>query len=509
MQQLTPDQLKSFLWEAANILRGKIDSSDYKHYILGLLFYKRLSDNFKEDYDQQVKDLGEAVASNPDIYQGSRFYIPEGSRWQDIRNTSVNIGEKINAVFAEVTRANTPRLDGLLDKIDFNDSARLSNEVVNSLVNHFSAQNLGSSVVSGDILGDAYEYMIAQFADDAGKKGGEFYTPVKIVELLVKVLDPQENESIHDPAVGSGGILVTAGRVLKEKGYDPTKLQMSGQENIYNTFILARMNMILHGYTDARIRKGDTFTQPQFTRKDGGLEQFDMVLANPPWNLKSWMHKATTVTDKNGKAKKKVVEIEDPYNRIKYGRPPASSADWAWIQHMYASLKPRGRMGIVMDNGVLFRGSKEKAARKAFVEMDVIDTIVGLPSNLFANTGSPGCLVFISKRKQEERKGKILFIDASKDYQEGKAQNHLREEDVQKTLDTYHTYESIERYCTVADLEEIQENDFNLNISRYVDTTEPEEEVDIPEVLRALDKLEKEKAEIDQRLKGYLKELGW
>ena len=504
MQQLSPDQLKSFLWEAANILRGKIDSSDYKHYILGLLFYKRLSDNFKEDYDKQVKEVGEVVAKNPDMYKGSRFFIPDGSRWEDIRNTSVNIGEKINEVFAEVTRANTPRLDGLLDKIDFNDSARLSNEVVNSLVNHFSAQNLGSSVVSGDILGDAYEYMIAQFADDAGKKGGEFYTPVKIVELLVKVLDPHENESIHDPAVGSGGILVTAGRVLKEKGHDPTKLQMSGQENIYNTYILSRMNMILHGYTDARIRKGDTFTEPQFTTADGGLEQFDMVLANPPWNLKNWLHKTETV-----KGKKKVVQIEDPYNRIKYGRPPAGSADWAWIQHMYASLKPKGRMGIVMDNGVLFRGSKEKAARQAFVEMDVIDTVVGLPSNLFANTGSPGCLVFISKQKPKDRKGKILFVDGSKDYLEGKAQNHLREEDVQKTLATYHSFESVERYCTVANLDEIIENDYNLNISRYVDTTEPEVIVDIPEVLKELDQLEKEKAEIDQKLKGILQDLGY
>jgi type I restriction enzyme M protein len=504
MQKLESNELKSFLWEAANILRGKIDSSDYKHYILGLLFYKRLSDNFKEDYQQMVREVGETVADNKDLYEGSRFYIPKGSRWEDIQNTSVDIGGKINEVFKEVTRANTPRLDGLLDKIDFNDKARLSGEVVTSLVNHFSAQNLAKSVVDGDILGDAYEYLIAQFADDAGKKGGEFYTPVRIVELLVKVLDPQEGESIHDPAVGSGGILVTAGKLLKESGHDPTKLQMSGQENIYNTYILARMNMILHGYTDARIRKGDTFREPQFIRSDGGLEQFDMVLANPPWNLKNWMHKTETV-----KGKKKTVEIEDPYNRLKYGRPPASSADWAWIQHMYAALKPKGRMGIVMDNGVLFRGSKEKAARKAFVEMDVIDTVVGLPSNLFANTGSPGCLVFIDKNKPDSRKNKILFIDASKDYLEGKAQNHLRPQDVEKTLNTYHEFSSKERYCTVADLKEIKENDYNLNISRYVDTTEPEEEVVIPKVLKSLDQLEKEKAEIDQKLKGYLKELGW
>ena len=504
MQQLTKEQLKSFLWEGANILRGKIDSGDFKHYILGLLFYKRLSDNFKEDYDQMVAEHGATTADIKELYEGSRFYIPPGSRWEDIRSTSVNPGAKINAVFQEVTRSNTPRLDGLLDKIDYNDKDRLSDEVINDLINHFSSEFLGSTRVSGDLLGDAYEYMIAQFADDAGKSGGEFYTPVKIVELLVKVLDPKENESIHDPAVGSGGMLVTAGRVLKEKGYDPTKLKMSGQENIYNTYILSRMNMILHGYTDARIRKGDTFLEPQFTRPDGGLEQFDMVLANPPWNLKNWLHKTETI-----KGKKKNVEIEDRYNRLKYGRPPASTADWAWIQHMYASLTPKGRMGIVMDNGVLFRGSKEKVARKAFVDMDVIDTVVGLPSNLFANTGSPGCLVFLDKDKPKARKGKILFIDGSKDYLEEKAQNHLREEDVQKCLDTYHTYKSVERYCTVADLAEIQENDYNLNISRYVDTTEPEVIVDIPEVLNELKQLETEKNGIDKKLKGYLKELGW
>lgn len=503
--KLSPQQLKSFLWDAANILRGKIDSGDFKHYILGLLFYKRLSDCFDEDYEAYVKKLGIEIAQTKELYTGDKFFFPKGCHWSDIQNTSVNKGQKINEVFVEVTRANAPRLDGILDKIDFNDKDRLSDAAVNSLVNHFSTQFLGRKRVTGDMLGDAYEYLIAQFADDAGKKGGEFYTPHKVVELLINILQPHETESIYDPACGSGGMLVTAGDYLKAQGGDPSRLFMYGQEQVYNTYTLARMNMILHGYHDAKIERGDTFREPKFVEGDDkSLKQFDIVLANPPWNLKSWMHHTETV-----KGKKKTVEEKDVYNRLIYGRPPASSGDWAWIQHMYASLKPEGRMGIVMDNGVLFRGSKEKKVRKAFIEMDVVDAVIGLPSNLFTNTGSPGCLLIFHKNKPAGKKGKVLFIDASKDYLEGKAQNFLRKEDIQKTLNAYETYETVERYCTVAELEEIEENDFNLNISRYVDTTEPEEPVDIPEVLNKLKELEAKRSETGQQLQDYLNELGY
>ena len=503
-QTITSQELKTYLWEAANILRGKIDSGDFKHYILGLLFYKRLSDVFDDDYAAYVEKVGEETAQLKDLYTGDKFYFSQGNRWEDILNTSQNKGAKINDAFKEITKDNQPRLDGILDKIDFNDKDRLSDEAVNDLINHFSTLSLGRDKVTGDMLGDAYEYLIAQFADDAGKKGGEFYTPHTVVELLIKILKPKETESIYDPACGSGGMLITAGDYLRAQGYDPTKLFMYGQENIYNTYTLARMNMILHGYMDAKVEKGDTFREPKFTEADGSLQQFDIVLANPPWNLKNWLHKVTTV---NGK--KKVVEEEDPYSRLKYGRPPAGSGDWAWVQHMYASLKKKGRMGIVMDNGVLFRGSKEKKARQAFIELDVIDTVVGLPANLFANTGSPGCLLFLNKNKPKKRKGTVLFIDASKDYLEGKAQNHLREEDITKTLNTYKAYDTIERYCTVADLEEIKENDYNLNISRYVDTTEPEVIVDIQAVLKDINDLESKRGKTDKQLNIYLKELGY
>ena len=502
MSKITKQQLQSFLWESANILRGKIDSGDFKHYILGLLFYKRLSDVFDEEFEKLKEQVGEELAGNKNLY-ADVFFIPVGCHWNDILSTSTNIGAKINEVFSEVTRANAPRLDGILDKIDFNDKDKLSDAAMSDLVNHFNIHKLGNEFITGDMLGDAYEYLIAQFADDAGKKGGEFYTPHQIVELLVEILQPQEGQSIYDPACGSGGILVTAAQYIKKQGQDAQKVFLFGQESVYATFILAKMNMILHGFNDAKVERGDTFMEPKHL-VNGGLMKFDNVMANPPWNLDDWMHNTQTV---NGKKKK--VDIEDPFNRLIYGRPNASSADWAWIQHMYASLTPKGRIAVVMDNGVLFRGKKEAKVRQAFLELDVIDAVIGLPGNLFANTGSPGCILIIDKNKPANRKGKVLFVDASNDYLEGKAQNYLRDEDITKTLGTYTNYSTKERYCSVCDLEEIKENDYNLNISRYVDTTEPEVPVIIEEVMDGLKDLETQRALTNSKLSNYLKELGY
>ena len=502
MSKITKQQLQSYLWESANILRGKIDSGDFKHYILGLLFYKRLSDVFDEEFEKLKEQVGEELALEKHLY-ADVFYIPLGCHWNDILSTSTNIGSKINEVFAKVTTANSPRLDGILDKIDFNDKDKLSDAAMNDLVNHFNIHKLGNEFITGDMLGDAYEYLIAQFADDAGKKGGEFYTPHQIVELLIEILQPKEGQSIYDPACGSGGILVTAAQYIKKQGQDAQKVFLYGQESVYATFILAKMNMILHGFNDAKVERGDTFMEPKHL-VNGGLMKFDNVIANPPWNLDDWMHTTQTV---NGKKKK--TEIEDPFNRLVYGRPPASTADWAWIQHMYASLTHKGRIGVVMDNGVLFRGSSEAKVRKAFLDLDVVDAVIGLPGNLFANTGSPGCILIIDKNKPANRKGKVLFVDASNDYLEGKAQNHLRDEDITKTLETYTDYKTVERYCSVCNLEEIKENDYNLNISRYVDTTEPEVPVIIEEVMDELKDLQLQREETNSKLSDYLKELGY
>ncbi len=485
------NELKAHLWESANILRGSIDSSDFKNYIFGLLFFKRLSDVFDEKHEEFKATVGEKLAKSKDLY--TSFYRPEGASWADILNTSTNIGEKINDVFTKITQANAPKLDGILDRIDFNDKDSLPDAALSRLVQHFNKMKLGNQNVSGDILGQAYEYLIEQFADDAGKKGGEFYTPAMVVKLLVMMLKPHELESIYDPCCGSAGMLIQAAKYLVDNGGNPTKLFMNGQEKNRNTYVIARMNMVLHGYENATIEHGDTFDNPKFLN-DGKLKQFDIVLANPPWNQSNWHHEKWTK--------------HDPYDRFTFGLPPKGSGDWAWLQLMYASLKKGGRMGIVLDNGVLFRGSSEGTIRQQFIEKDLIEAVIGLPGNLFYNTSSPGCLVIFNDNKPKNRQGKILVIDASKDFLEGKNQNHLREEDIEKTAKAFCAFETEERYCAVADLEEIKENDFNLNISRYVDTTEPEEPVDIPEVLVSLKQLEEERREIQGKVAGFLRELG-
>jgi type I restriction enzyme M protein len=487
---ITLQKLKSHLWESANILRGSIDSSDYKNYIFGLLFFKRLSDTFDEEYSKLVERVGESLAKNKDMY--TRFFRPDGCSWSEVLNTGTNIGEKINDAFSKITRANSPRLDGILDRIDFNDKESLPDATLSNLVQHFNKISLGNKNVSGDILGQAYEYLLEQFADDAGKKGGEFYTPAMVVELLVMMLKPHELESIYDPCCGSGGMLVHAAQYLQKHGQNPIKLFMYGQEKNRNTYVIARMNMFLHGYENAHIEHGDTFISPKHL-ENGQLKKFDIVLANPMWNQDNWHHEKW----KNG----------DPYNRFSFGLPAKGGGDWAWLQLMYNSLKQGGRMGIVMDNGVLFRGSSEGKIRKAFLKKDLIEAAIGLPKNLFYNTSSPGCLMLFNSDKPENRKDKVLFIDASKDYLEGKNQNYLRQEDIEKTTHAFDTFETVERYCTVADLEEIKENDFNLNISRYVDTTVPEEPVDIRKVLNNLEKLKGERIQIEDCLNDYLKEL--
>ena len=491
-KELTLQDLKSYLWQSANILRGSIDSGDFKNYILGMLFFKRLSDVYDEEYEELLRTVGPGLANKPDMHP--RFKRPADCSWKDILNTPVNIGEKINHVFSRVTLANAPRLDGILDRIDFADKTRLSDSALSNLVQHFNRHTLGNQDVSGDMLGQAYEYLIEQFADDAGKKGGEFYTPAMVTKLLVMMLKPRELESIYDPCCGSGGMLIQAAKYLVEHGGNPAKLFMYGQENNYNTYVIAKMNMVLHGYDDAHIEREDTFTNPKHT-ESGKLKQFDIVLANPPWNYPNWHHEKW----KNG----------DPYNRFTFGLPPKGAGDWAWLQLMYASLKPKERMGIVLDNGVLFRGNSEEAIRKKFLEEDLIEAVIGLPSSLFYNTGSAGCLVLFNANKPEERKSRVLFIDASKDYLEGKSQNFLRLEDIEKTAQAFDAFKTVERYCTVAGMDEIKENDFNLNISRYVDTTEPEEPIDVPEVISRLRSLHMERASVQDRLEELLKELDY
>ena len=495
MSKLTLEELESHLWESANILRGSIDSADYKNYIFGLLFLKRMNDVFMENREHIIEEYGEEVVDDPDFYTESKVFIPERARWSAIKEQTEDIGAAINKAFVVLEQENSV-LEGVLTTVDFNDKDRLPDSVLEKLIQHYTDLKLGNeNLEDADLLGRAYEYLIRQFADDAGKKGGEFYTPREVVQLLVRILDPQSGDRVYDPACGSGGMLIYSAEHIRKEDQDRMEnISLFGQERNLNTWSIAKMNMFLHDLYDAQIKRGDTFTEPLFLEDGGKLQQFDRVIANPMWN--------------QSYAKSDIKESQ-AYNRFNYGFPPKNSADWAWVQHMLASANRDGKVGVVLDNGVLFRSRSEGKIRKKVLKEDLIEAVIALPSNLFYNTSSPGCILMLNKNKPAERKNKVIFIYGEEDYEEGSNQNFLREKDLDKILDAYHNFEDIEKYCRVADMEEIERNDFNLNVPRYVDTTEEEEPVDVEEVLTELDQLEKERNEIESEMMSYLKELGY
>lgn len=486
---LTLQELESHLWESANILRGSIDSADYKQYIFGLLFLKRLNDVFEEERAQIQQEPG----GDPDAPVEYQFFVPERAQWSHLRSIVVNVGEAINKAF-EALEEHNHRLEGLLVSIDFNNKERLPDHVLLRLLEHFGRVQLGNKELpEPDMLGRAYEYLIAEFADDAGKKGGEFYTPRPVVRLLVQLLQPTEGMRIYDPTVGSGGMLIESVHYIERHGGNPRNVSLYGQEKNLNTWSIAKMNMLLHGLLDARIEKGDTIRDPQF-RDRGELMLFDRVIANPPFSLKNWGRE---------------VAEHDPYGRFHYGLPPKSYGDLAFVQHMVASLNVTGRLGVVMPHGVLFRGNSEQHIRQGLLEQNLIDAVIGLPPNLFYGTAIPASILIIQKSRPASHQDKVLFIDGSRDFQAGKNQNSLRPEDISKVVDAYTAYQDVEKYARVVPLDEIRQNDYNLNISRYVDTAQETEAVDIGAVIRELRALETERTKLEVKVYGYLKELGY
>lgn len=492
--KLTTERLERYLWSAADILRGSIDSSDYKGFIFGFLFLKRLSDRF----DEEVEALKGNPSANPEDPDEHDFFVPKRARWSEIQKVATNIGEALNKAAAELEEKNA-KLEGVLAGIDFNDERKLGDArnrdvVLGKLVQHFARLDLrNASLSEPDMLGRAYEYLIEKFADDAGKKGGEFYTPRMVVRLIVELLQPKEGMRICDPTCGSGGMLIECAHYLERHGQNPTNLSLFGQEKNLGTWAICKMNMLLHGLPDARIEKGDTIRDPKL-RDGDGLMPFDRVIANPPFSLDEWGRETAE---------------HDPYGRFEFGVPPKTKGDLAFVQHMVATANRTGMVGVVMPHGVLFRGAAEGEIRKGLLQRDFIEAVIGLPTNLFYGTGIPAAVLVFNKTKAASRKKKVLFIEASRGFKEGTAQNYLREEDVKQIATTFHAFKDVDKYARVAALEEIEKNDFNLNISRYVETAEAAEKVDVAHALAKLRELEKARGAAEARMNTYLKELGY
>lgn len=501
MTKLTSQELEKTLWEAATILRGELNAAVYKDYIFGLMFLKRMNDQFdserniqKEQFIEEgmVEEEVNNILEDASLYES--FFVPEPARWERLKNLSLNIGPELDKAFKAIEdEPRNSELIGVLTTANYNDKERVPDKKLSQLLLLFDKHNLASeNLANNDVLGDAYQYLIKMFADDGGTKGGEFYTPKEVVQLLTKILKPQEGDRIYDPTTGSGGMLVESLHYIKDNGGNSKNVSLFGQEINLGTWAICKMNMLFHNARGADIKKGDTIRDPKHL-EGGALKTFDKILANPPFSLKNWGIEEAQA---------------DQYHRFPYGIPPKSYGDLAFVSHMVASLNQKGKLGVVVPHGVLFRGGGEGSIRQGFLKDDLVESVIGLASNIFYGASIPAALMIINKNKPQERKGKVLFIDASAEFVKDGNKNRLREEDIQKITATFDSFEDVEKFATVVDLKTIEENDYNLNISRYVDTTEAEEEIDIEAVIIDIKELKTKYNETEQKLNGYLKELG-
>ena len=482
--------LSGHLWQAANILRGPVDAADFKTYIFPLLFFKRISDVYDDEYQSALDESGGDVeyAYFPENH---RFQIPENCHWRDIRALSTNIGHALQKAMRGIEQANPDTLHGIFGDAQWTNKDRLSDALLKDLIEHFSSLDLGNKHCRADVLGQAYEYLIKKFADLTNKKAGEFYTPRSVVALMVRILAPKAGETIYDPACGTGGMLLEALHHVKEHGGDENLMlgKLYGQEKNLTTSSIARMNLFLHAAEDFHIERGDTLRSPAFYAGDS-LATFDCVIANPPFSLEKWGEEAWS---------------NDPYGRNFAGLPPAKSGDFAWVQHMVMSMaRKTGRMAVVLPHGVLFRMSKEGQIRRKLLEMDILEAVIGLGQNIFYGTGLAPCVLVFRESKPKAHRQKVLFIDASKEFKTGRAQNELLPEHVDNIHRWYEDYQDVDGICRVVTLDEIRENDFNLNIPRYVEPVIEEESMSIDEAIANLKESLQEAYAAEDRLKELL-----
>lgn len=499
--QVTQQQINQAAWSACDTFRGVIDAANYKDYILVMLFLKYISDVWNDHLTQYRKRYGEDEIRIRRRLGRERFVLPEGASFYDLYNQRnvPNIGELINIALERIEDANKPKLEGVFRNIDFNSEASLGktkdrNRRLKMLLEDFARPELDlrPSRVSEDIIGECYIYLISRFASDAGKKAGEFYTPTAVSRLLAKLANPQPGHTICDPACGSGSLLIRAAEEVGSGNY-----ALFGQELNGATWALARMNMFLHAKDAARIEWCDTLNSPALV-ENNELMKFDIVVANPPFSLDKWGHENAAT---------------DPFNRFWRGIPPRTRGDYAFISHMVEIAKRgSGRVAVVVPHGVLFRGGSEGKIRQRLIEENLLDAVIGLPANLFTTTGIPVAIMVFDRSREEggtnaDRKD-ILFIDASREFTVGKAQNVLETEHIEKIVDTYRKRKEVERYSYLATPDEVRGNKYNLNIPRYVDTSEEADEVNIQAIQAEIRKIEDELAEVRTRMSVFLKEFG-
>ena len=499
MAKVTQEELNKKLWGAADSARGVVDAGVFKDYVLALLFYKYMSDMHKAERERLKDKYGENEERIKMRLQNARFVMPDGAGFYDViaQKNADNIGEILNKALRSIEDANEEKLKGIFT-IDFNSQSVLGatdqrNKMIRDLLDDFKDIDLAET--DDDILGNAYMFMIERFGSEAGKKAGEFFSPRVLCELVAKIASPKAGDRICDPTCGSAGLLLLAGEEVEKQG--SKNYALYGQEKTGSTYNLARMNMFLHGKDSARIEWGDTLNNPLLL-EDDRLMTFDIVVANPPFSLDKWGDKSLE---------------NDKYNRFWRGMPPASKGDYAFISHMIETAKAKeGRVVVIVPHGVLFRGSSEGKIREALIKENILDAVIGLPAGLFQTTGIPVAILVFDRSREpggaNENRKDVLFIDASREFVSGKNQNTLSSEHISKIVETYKKRSEIEKYSHLATFNEIKENDFNLNIPRYVDTFEEEPEIDIAATQKRILELEQELAKTQGQMQEYLKELG-